>query len=160
MIESSTVPFLLIVRGYVLPGLRCERGIRILLAAVDGEITNQNEFREKIAKILSNKGKPTMALWLSAERAEVLTGFFGSWGQGGAPHIERRRREAIDAIFDLWPDGSTPSITPKPHVSTEPPLLGEIEAAAGQLASLFFPVWSSWRAAVENAVKLRHWGEA
>lgn len=160
MTESSTVPFLLIVRGYVLPGLRCERGIRILLAAVDGGIANQNEFGEKIAKILNNKGKPTMALWLPAERAEVLTGFFGAWGQGGAPYMGRRRSEAIDAIFELWPDGSAPSIPPRPGISTEPPLLGEIEAAAGQLASLFFPVWSSWRATVENAVKLRHWGEA
>ena len=164
-IGEGVVPFLLIVRGYALPGLRCERGIRVILLSLDsGAPTNQMEFGDKVVETLRSAKEKPLALWLPAEKAEVLIGVFSDWPPTGGPALARRRSEAIDALFAIWPEGSKPMLPTKPNVCVDPPLLGELEFTAGQLAALFFGAWASWRSLLEKSTKIAEkmgrWGEA
>lgn len=164
-IRDTEVPFLLVVRGYALPGLRCERGIRVILVSLgEGAPTNQIEFGNKVAETLRNEGQRPLALWLPAEKAEVLIGVFSDWSATGGPEAARRRSEAIDALFAIWPEGSQPALATKPGVCRDPPLLGELEFTAGQVAALFFDPWASWRSVLEKSTKIAEkmgrWGEA
>lgn len=164
-INEGEVPFLLIVRGYVLPGLRCERGIRVILVNLGAcAPTNQMEFGKRVVETLRNGRERPLALWLPAEKAEVLIGVFSGWSPKGGPAMVRRRSEAIDALFAIWPEGSAPTLATRPEICRDPPLLGELEFNAGQVAALFFGAWASWRSALEKSTKIAEkmgrWGEA
>jgi hypothetical protein len=164
-ISEGEVPFLLVVRGYALPGLRCERGIRVILANLGaGAPTNQMEFGKRVVETVRSAKEKPLALWLPAEKAEVLIGVFSDWPPTGGPALARRRSEAIDALFAIWPEGSAPMLPTRPEVCRDPPLLGELEFTAGQVAALFFDAWASWRSVLEKSTKIAEkmgrWGEA